>query len=160
MDRFSYLHSVGDFFNEGNHDTIGMIVVDEQQNLAAGTSSNGAGNKIPGRVGDSPIVGAGAYVDNGVGAAAATGDGDVMMRFAPSFLAVEQMRNGKSPVEAAKVAIQRIKKYYSNFFGAIIVANVQGEFGAACSGMKTFSYSMVNPMSGGTVRVQTVRCEL
>ena len=81
-----------------NHDTIGMVLVDEAQNVAAGTSSNGARNKIPGfphsfqrhnfyfifsRVGDSPIVGAGAYVDNKVGGAAATGDGDVMMRFVP-----------------------------------------------------------------------------
>lgn len=66
--------------SEDNHDTIGMVVVDERGNLACGTTTNGAANKISGRVGDSPIAGAGCYVDNDVGGAAATGDGDVMMR--------------------------------------------------------------------------------
>ncbi|XP_044255680.1 putative N(4)-(beta-N-acetylglucosaminyl)-L-asparaginase GM21137 isoform X2 [Tribolium madens] len=70
-------------FNSDNHDTIGMIAIDERGNVAAGTSTNGANHKIPGRVGDSPIPGAGAYADSTVGAAVATGDGDVMMRFSP-----------------------------------------------------------------------------
>lgn len=71
-------------FSSKNHDTIGMIVIDINGNIAAGTSTNGANHKIPGRVGDSPIPGAGAYADSEVGAAVATGDGDVMMRFLPS----------------------------------------------------------------------------
>ena len=65
---------------EDNHDTIGMVVVDERGDLACGTTTNGAANKIAGRVGDSPVAGAGCYVENDVGGAAATGDGDVMMR--------------------------------------------------------------------------------
>lgn len=72
--------------NENNHDTIGMIAIDTKGHIAAGTSTNGLKNKIPGRVGDSPIVGAGAYADQEVGAAAATGDGDVMMRFLPRYV--------------------------------------------------------------------------
>jgi len=67
--------------SENNHDTIGMIVVDKRGDLACGTTTNGAANKIAGRVGDSPLAGAGCYVDNDVGGAAATGDGDVMMRY-------------------------------------------------------------------------------
>lgn len=67
--------------SEDNHDTIGMVVVDERGDLACGTTTNGAANKIAGRVGDSPVAGAGCYVDNDVGGAAATGDGDVMMRY-------------------------------------------------------------------------------
>ncbi len=67
--------------SENNHDTIGMIVIDERGDLACGTTTNGAANKIAGRVGDSPVAGAGCYVDNDVGGAAATGDGDVMMRY-------------------------------------------------------------------------------
>lgn len=63
--------------------------------MVAGTSTNGANHKIPGRVGDSPIPGSGAYVDSAVGGAAATGDGDVMLRLLPSFVAVEAMRQGK-----------------------------------------------------------------
>lgn len=66
--------------SENNHDTIGIIVVDELGDLACGTTTNGAANKIAGRIGDSPVAGAGCYVDNDVGGAAATGDGDVMMR--------------------------------------------------------------------------------
>ncbi len=84
------------FGGSGNHDTIGMVAIDASGKMAAGTSTNGAGHKIPGRVGDSPIPGSGAYVDSSVGGAAATGDGDVMLRFLPSFLAVEAMRIGEA----------------------------------------------------------------
>lgn len=82
------------------HDTIGMVARDAQGNLCAGTSTSGKAFKIKGRVGDVPIPGAGAYVDNDVGGVAATGDGDVMMRFALAFAAVEAMRAGAGPDEA------------------------------------------------------------
>ena len=72
--------------DQDNHDTIGMIAIDTRGHIAAGTSTNGMRNKIPGRVGDSPIAGAGAYADQEVGAAAATGDGDIMMRFLPRYI--------------------------------------------------------------------------
>lgn len=71
------------YVNEENHDTIGVIAIDSNGHIAAGTSTNGARNKIPGRIGDSPIAGAGAYADQKVGAAAGTGEGDIMMRFLP-----------------------------------------------------------------------------
>lgn len=66
--------------SESNHDTIGMVIVDSNGDLVCGTTTNGLGNKVAGRVGDSPMAGAGCYVDNDIGGAAATGDGDVMMR--------------------------------------------------------------------------------
>lgn len=69
--------------SEENHDTIGMLAIDSRGRIAAGTSTNGANHKIPGRIGDSPIPGAGAYADQEAGAAAGTGDGDIMMRFLP-----------------------------------------------------------------------------
>ncbi|XP_067885430.1 N(4)-(Beta-N-acetylglucosaminyl)-L-asparaginase-like isoform X2 [Heterodontus francisci] len=72
-----------EMFNVHNHDTIGMVVIDKSGSVAAGTSTNGLTHKIPGRVGDSPIAGAGAYADSTAGAAAATGVGDIMMRFLP-----------------------------------------------------------------------------
>ncbi|RZC36178.1 Asparaginase 2 domain containing protein, partial [Asbolus verrucosus] len=72
-----------DYSSSDSHDTIGMIAIDENGNVVAGTSTNGLTHKIPGRVGDSPIAGAGAYADNDVGAAVATGNGDLMMRFLP-----------------------------------------------------------------------------
>lgn len=76
------------------------------------------------RVGDSPMIGAGAYVDNEVGGAAATGDGDVMMRFLPSFVAVEAMRVGIKPRKAAQMAIRRIARFHPNFMGAIVVCSI------------------------------------
>lgn len=125
-----------------HHDTIGMIAIDKHGDIAAGTSTNGATFKITGRVGDSPIPGSGAYVDNEIGAAAATGDGDVMMRFVPSYQTVENMRNGMSPSEAAEHALRRILKYYPQFTGALVAANKTGGFGAACFGW-TFQYSVM-----------------
>ncbi|XP_052076203.1 N(4)-(Beta-N-acetylglucosaminyl)-L-asparaginase-like isoform X2 [Mytilus californianus] len=68
-----------------NHDTIGMIAIDKNGNISAGTSTNGLSHKVPGRVGDSPLMGAGSYAMNGAGGAACTGDGDIMMRFLPSL---------------------------------------------------------------------------
>lgn len=70
------------------HDTIGMIALDSNGSLACGTTTNGASYKIPGRVGDSPVMGAGAYCETGVGGATATGDGDQMMRLLPAYAAV------------------------------------------------------------------------
>nr|CAH7746278.1 unnamed protein product [Callosobruchus chinensis] len=131
-------------FGTGNHDTIGMIVISRTGHIVAGTSTNGAKFKIPGRVGDSPIPGAGAYADSRIGAAAATGDGDIMMRFLPSFLAVEQLRQGASPSKAAKIAITRIAEKYPNFFGGIVVTDKKGEIGAACNGMDKFPFTIAN----------------
>jgi N4-(beta-N-acetylglucosaminyl)-L-asparaginase len=70
-----------------NHDTIGVVALDTRGRLAAGVSTNGQKYKIPGRIGDSAVTGAGAYADGEVGAAAATGDGDIIMRFLPRYLA-------------------------------------------------------------------------
>lgn len=113
-----------------NHDTIGMVAVDKNGDICAGCSTSGLAWKIAGRVGDSPIVGSGAYCDNEVGAAAATGVGDVMMRFCPSFHAVELMRAGKSPAEACAEALKRIEAKGYKVGGALIAINKKGEFGA------------------------------
>ncbi|XP_031626450.1 N(4)-(Beta-N-acetylglucosaminyl)-L-asparaginase [Contarinia nasturtii] len=143
-------------FNSQNHDTIGMIAIDSDGNIAAGTSTNGARFKIPGRVGDSPIPGSGAYAVNGVGAAAATGDGDVMMRFLPSFVAIENLRNGKTPKKAAQLAIERIREFHPKFFGGIVVMNHNGEYAAACNGMDKFPFSIGSKDVG--IRVEYVPC--
>ncbi|CDQ74089.1 unnamed protein product [Oncorhynchus mykiss] len=121
------------------HDTIGMIVIGKDGQVAAGTSTNGANHKVPGRVGDSPIAGAGSYADSTAGGAAATGDGDVMMRFLPSYLAVELMKTGTDPSTACKTSISRIKIHYPRFFGAVICANTTGHYGAACNKVPGFS---------------------
>ncbi|XP_076005260.1 N(4)-(beta-N-acetylglucosaminyl)-L-asparaginase [Genypterus blacodes] len=146
--------------NIHSHDTIGMIAIDQAGHVAAATSTNGLRHKVPGRVGDSPIIGAGAYADSSAGAAAATGDGDVMMRFLPSYLAVEQMRAGADPTTACKMAISRIKRHYSEFFGAIICANTTGHYGAACNkapSLSTFHY-MVADSASDTPLLKSVNC--
>ncbi|KAF7653676.1 hypothetical protein LDENG_00079850 [Lucifuga dentata] len=147
-------------FNVHSHDTIGMIAVDQAGRVAAGTSTNGLNHKVPGRVGDSPIAGAGAYADSNAGGAAATGDGDVIMRFLPSYLAVELMRAGADPSTACKMAISRIKRHYSEFFGAIICANTTGHYGAACNkvpGLSQFHYMVSEPQSD-TPLLKSVDC--
>lgn len=122
-----------------------MVAIDKAGNMASGTSTNGAKFKIPGRVGDAPITGSGSYVDQQVGGAAATGDGDVLMRFLPSLITVEYMRNGMTPSTAAAYSLKRIAEYYPQFEGAIVAMKANGEFGAACHGFKNFTYSVVNP---------------
>ncbi|XP_021517779.1 N(4)-(beta-N-acetylglucosaminyl)-L-asparaginase isoform X2 [Meriones unguiculatus] len=121
------------------HDTIGMVVIDKMGHTAAGTSTNGLKFKIPGRVGDSPIPGAGAYADDLAGAAAATGDGDILLRFLPSYQAVQYMSRGEDPAIACQKVISRIQKYYPKFFGAVICANVTGSYGAACNKLPAFT---------------------
>eukprot|EP00808_Paulinella_micropora_P029803 g71986.t1 len=85
--------------------------------LAVGCTTNGAQWKIPGRVGDSPMVGSGAYVDNELGACGASGDGDVMLRFSPCLLAVNALARGYHPNQAAKLALAKIASYYPTFQG-------------------------------------------
>uniref|UniRef100_W8BPN8 N(4)-(beta-N-acetylglucosaminyl)-L-asparaginase n=1 Tax=Ceratitis capitata TaxID=7213 RepID=W8BPN8_CERCA len=142
-----------------NHDTIGMIVVGPGGQIYAGASTNGATHKIPGRVGDSPIPGAGAYADNEVGAAVATGDGDIMMRFLPALVAVEGLRAGRTPTEAAEVSMQRIVRHYRDFSGALVVVDRFGNYGAACVGMEKFPYSVVNGDATQKTRVEYTYCK-
>lgn len=126
------------------HDTVGTIAVDAKGNLCVGCSTNGREFKIPGRVGDSPIPGAGAYGDQHVGAAVATGNGDVMMRFLPCYHAVELMRQGMPPELAAAAAIKRITDRGYKFGGAMAAVTVDGRHGGAQAGWddEGFSYSV------------------
>ncbi|MFT3761216.1 MAG: N(4)-(beta-N-acetylglucosaminyl)-L-asparaginase [Pseudoxanthomonas sp.] len=94
--------------NRENHDTLGILAIDAQGKLAGACTTSGMAWKLPGRVGDSPIVGAGLYVDNEVGAATASGVGEEMIRNAASFLVVELMRQGRSPLQACREAIDRV----------------------------------------------------
>ena len=94
--------------NHENHDTIGMLAIDAKGNLSGACTTSGWAYKLPGRVGDSPIIGAGLFVDNEVGAACATGMGEAVIRIAGSHTVVELMRQGKTPNEACKIAVERI----------------------------------------------------
>ncbi|MDR3387907.1 MAG: N(4)-(beta-N-acetylglucosaminyl)-L-asparaginase [Rudaea sp.] len=93
---------------KNNHDTLGMLALDAHGNMAGACTTSGMAWKLRGRVGDSPIIGAGLYVDNEVGAATSTGVGEEVIRIAGSFLVVELMRQGRSPREACREAVMRI----------------------------------------------------
>ena len=93
-----------------NHDTLGMLAIDAKGNLSGACTTSGMAWKLRGRVGDSPIIGAGLYVDNDVGGATSTGVGEEVIRNCGSFLVVEMMRQGHSPEDACRAAVERILK--------------------------------------------------
>lgn len=130
--------------NIENHDTISMLAVDQNGNLSGACTTSGMAFKMHGRVGDSPIIGAGLFCDNEVGGAAATGHGEQVMKTLGSFLVVELMRNGYSPKDACKEAVMRIVKQKPKLdevqIGYIAI-NKAGETGAYCL-HKGFNYAL------------------
>ncbi len=139
-------HDMDDLMD--NHDTIGLLAIDKKGRLSGGTSTSGMAWKIHGRVGDSPIIGAGLYVDGKVGAASSTGVGEANMRIVGSFLVVESMKNGQTPQEACETAIRRAIEVHSKqikadktFQLAYIALNKRGEVGGAAI-RKGFQYAV------------------
>ncbi|MEO7310298.1 MAG: N(4)-(beta-N-acetylglucosaminyl)-L-asparaginase [Chitinophagaceae bacterium] len=129
-----------------NHDTIGMIALDSAGNLSGACTTSGMAYKLHGRVGDSPIIGAGLFVDNEIGAATSTGVGEEVVRICGSHVVVEMMRQGKSPEDACKEAVERMiklrgreacKKIQVGF----IALNKKGEYGGYCI-QKGFTYAV------------------
>jgi len=120
--------------NIENHDTIGMLAIDKNGDISGACTTSGLAYKMAGRVGDSPIIGSGLFVDNEVGAAVATGLGEEVVKTVGSFLVVELMRQGKSPQDACEEAINRIvskpNSDYKNFQVGYIAVNKQGETGS------------------------------
>jgi N4-(beta-N-acetylglucosaminyl)-L-asparaginase len=124
------------YFDDGtaNHDTIGVVALDDSGNLAGACTTSGMAFKIHGRVGDSPIIGAGLYVDNEVGAVTSSGVGEEVIKICGSFLVTEFMRQGYSPKMACKKAIERIVKRNTSKVKEIqvgfIALNNKGEHGS------------------------------
>jgi N4-(beta-N-acetylglucosaminyl)-L-asparaginase len=119
--------------NRENHDTIGMIGLDAAGKLAGSCTTSGLAYKMHGRVGDSPIIGAGLFVDDQVGAATATGLGESIIRICGSFLIVELMRQGRSPQEACEEAVRRLvakNKQIEDIQAGFLAMNTEGEVGA------------------------------
>jgi len=120
--------------NIENHDTIGMLAIDKNGDISGACTTSGLAYKMGGRVGDSPIIGSGLFVDNEIGAAVATGLGEEVVKTVGSFLVVELMRQGKSPQKACEEAIGRIvnkpNSDYKNFQVGYIAVNKQGETGS------------------------------
>jgi len=119
---------------EWNHDTIAMLALDSAGNLSGSCTTSGQAFKMHGRVGDSPLIGAGLYVDNAVGAAAATGQGEDIIRISGSHTVVELMRQGWLPEQACKMAVERIAKIKGakakDIQVGFIALNKQGVYGA------------------------------
>ena len=116
-----------------NHDTIGLLALDQMGNLSGGCSTTGLAWKYHGRVGDSPIIGAGMFVDNEIGAAAATGKGEAVIKIAGSHLVVELMRQGNTPQQACEMAVNRMVQKqpdHKDFQVAFIAINKYGTYGA------------------------------
>ena len=118
--------------NIENHDTIGMLAIDEKGDISGACTTSGLAWKMNGRVGDSPIIGAGMFVDNEVGGACATGLGELVMKTLGSFLIVELMRQGYSPQAACEEAVQRIvsKQQYKDMQVGYLAIDKQGNYGA------------------------------
>ena len=126
----------GDYNMERTTGTINVLALDSKNDLAGITTTSGLAYKIPGRIGDSPIIGAGLYVDNEVGAAGATGRGEEILRTCGSFYVVEQMRNGKTPQQACEALCKRIIDINGgtkniNFNDKIVALGKDGSVGCA-----------------------------
>ncbi|MCL4108859.1 UNVERIFIED_CONTAM: hypothetical protein GTU68_050483 [Idotea baltica] len=145
--------------NIENHDTIGLLAIDAQGKLSGACTTSGMAWKLPGRVGDSPIIGAGLYVDNEVGAACATGEGEAVIRAVGSFLVVELMRQGHSPQDACRLATERVIQKNSNwktFQVGFIAIDRLGRTGGYCI-QPGFDYAVCDQPSGNRMVVPPSR---
>ncbi len=144
MDTIKYMKKDQAPGGQGNHDTIGMIAIDANNHIAGACTTSGMAFKMRGRVGDSPIIGAGLFVDGEVGAATATGVGEEVIRFCGSHTIVEAMRYGKTPQEACELAVQRVYKLRKEKMAGkqigFIAVNLKGEIGAF-SLLEGFTYT-------------------
>jgi N4-(beta-N-acetylglucosaminyl)-L-asparaginase len=131
--------------NIENHDTIGIVALDASGNISGACTTSGMAYKMHGRVGDSPIIGAGLYVDNEVGAATSTGVGEEVIRIVGCHLVVEFMRQGHSPQEACQLAVERIMKKNpakaKEVQVGFLALNKNGEYGAFCL-QKGFTFAV------------------
>jgi N4-(beta-N-acetylglucosaminyl)-L-asparaginase len=132
-DKWKVTSQYKPIINVENHDTIGMIGLDAKGKLAGSCTTSGLAYKMHGRVGDSPIIGAGLFVDDEVGAATATGLGESIIRICGSFLIVELMRQGRTPQEACEEAVRRLiakNKNIKDIQAGFLAINKEGEVGA------------------------------
>jgi isoaspartyl peptidase/L-asparaginase-like protein (Ntn-hydrolase superfamily) len=130
-----------------SHDTIAVLALDKKGSLAGACSTSGLAYKLPGRVGDSPLIGTGLYVDDSAGAAGATGVGEEIIRAGGSLLIVEAMRAGKSAQEACELAVKRVnatavRRGVHPAKVAFLALDPKGQPGAACTEQTNFEYAV------------------
>lgn len=143
-----------------SHDTISLLGIDAERRIAGGCSTSGLAYKLHGRVGDSPLIGGGLYVDGEVGAAGATGVGENILRYCGTFLICELMRQGKSPTEACIGAIERIargdRKKPADLSVNFIALDKQGRWGAAGTD-EGFAAAVVTSKEAKMIKPEVVR---
>ncbi len=132
------------------HDTVTVLALDKHGNLGGVCTTSGLAHKMPGRVGDSPIIGAGLYVDDSAGAAGGTGVGEEIIRIGGSLIIVEAMRAGKSPQEACEAAVRRVnaaavRRGVHPARVAFLALDPRGRVGAACTMQTDFDYAVARP---------------
>jgi isoaspartyl peptidase/L-asparaginase-like protein (Ntn-hydrolase superfamily) len=130
-----------------DHDTVTVLALDQKGGLGGVCTTSGLAHKLPGRVGDSPLIGAGLYVDNSGGAAGATGVGEEVIRIGGSLLMVEAMRAGKTPQEACELVVRRVnatavRRGVHPARVAFLALDVRGRIGAACTEGTNFEYAV------------------
>src|SRR5439155_17277313 len=133
-----------------SHDTVAVLARDQTGSLGGVCTTSGLSHKLPGRVGDSPLIGHGLYVDNTAGAAGATGTGEEIIRVGGSLLIVEAMRAGRSAQEACELAIRKVNRVAVRRGVhpeqvAFLALDSQGRVGAACTARKSFQYAVARP---------------
>ncbi|HWY86677.1 MAG TPA: N(4)-(beta-N-acetylglucosaminyl)-L-asparaginase [Gemmataceae bacterium] len=143
----------------GSHDTVTVLALDEKGSLGGVCTTSGLAYKLPGRVGDSPLVGAGLYVDDTAGAAGATGVGEEIIRIGGSFYVVEQLRAGRSPQEACEAGVRKVnsvavRRGVHPAQVAFLALDTKGRIGAACTAGTNFQYAVSN---GAKMELQKAR---
>jgi isoaspartyl peptidase/L-asparaginase-like protein (Ntn-hydrolase superfamily) len=133
-----------------SHDTVTVLALDQKGNLGGVCSTSGLAHKLPGRVGDSPLIGAGLYVDNTAGAAGATGMGEEIIRIGGSLLVVEALRAGKSAQQACEMAVRKVnsvavRRGVHPERVAFLALDPKGQVGAACTADTRFQYAVARP---------------
>jgi isoaspartyl peptidase/L-asparaginase-like protein (Ntn-hydrolase superfamily) len=149
---------------EFTHDTVTVLARDQKGDLGGVCTTSGLAHKLPGRVGDSPLIGHGLYVDNAAGAAGGTGTGEEIIRIGGSMLIVEAMRVGKSPQEACELAIRKVnavavRRGVHPEQVAFLALDARGNVGAACTTRRVFEYAVARPGKLDLVKARQIGVE-
>src|SRR6185437_13948212 len=148
----------------GSHDTVTVLALDRKGLLGGVCTTSGLAHKLPGRVGDSPLIGSGLYVDNMAGAAGATGVGEEVIRIGGSLLIVEAMRAGKSPQEACELTVRKVnavavRRGVHPARVAFLALDPRGRVGAACTEQTGFQYAVARPGSMELLKAKEIGAE-
>ncbi|HEY7425917.1 MAG TPA: N(4)-(beta-N-acetylglucosaminyl)-L-asparaginase [Gemmataceae bacterium] len=149
---------------EGSHDTVTVLALDRKGSLGGVCTTSGLAHKLPGRVGDSPLIGSGLYVDNTAGAAGGTGMGEEIIRIGGSLLIVEAMRGGKGPQEACELAVRKVnsvavRRGVHPARVAFLALDPRGRVGAACTEGTKFQYAVARPGSTELLKAKEIGVE-